>query len=139
MTGTSSAAVIALAHLVRHAFQQHDIRARILQSLRGLKHGFRPCPGPALHLEAADLVHRLWLQTDMCADGYIVTRQVFNDFNLPITAFQLHHHRAAFLHQAYRVIECDAGLCIAHKWHVGDQECAPQTARNGARVIDNVV
>ncbi len=139
MTGTSSACVTFCAHLVRHTLEQYDVSPGILQSLRRYQH----LPGfvglPALHLESPDLVHRLGFQSQVRAHGNIVTGQVFDNLHLVIATFEFDHHRTTVLHQANRVVERLVRLRVTHERHVGDEKRAPQAARNGPAVINDVI
>ena len=58
-----------------------------------------------LHAKAADLVHRLRLQAEVRAHRDVVAGEELDDLDLARAAFELDHLRAAFLHQAHRVVE----------------------------------
>jgi len=128
-----------LPDFIWNTLEQHDIGTCILQALCGIDHLARLIRLPALHLEATDFVHRLWLETQMSADGNVMAGKVPDNLDLTCTAFELDHHRATFLHQAHRVVECLTRVGIAHERHVGNEEGVPQAASDGPRVIDNIV
>ena len=58
----------------------------------------------------------------MRAHGNVVPRQVFDDFDLVGTAFELGHHRATFLHQPDRIVERLVRARVTHERHVGYQK-----------------
>ena len=103
-----------------------------------LEHLLGLLPVAPLHLEAADLVHGLRLQAQVRADRDVVPGQVLDDLDLPFPAFQLDHHRSAFLHQAHGVVERLRGIGVTHERHVRHQERAPEPAGDRARVVDDV-
>jgi len=78
-----------LAQFVRHALEQHDVGTGILESRRGGNHRLRLRAVAPLHLEAADLVHGLRLEPEVCADRDIVTREMLDDLELPVAALVL--------------------------------------------------
>ena len=92
-----------------------------------------------LHAEAAGLVHRLRLQSQVRAHRDVVAREEFDDLELAEAALELDHLRAAFLHEAHGVRERDVGRRITRERQVGHQERPMQSARHGFAVIDDVV
>ncbi len=74
----------------------------------------------------------------MRADRDVVPREMLDDLDLSFPAFELDHHRAAFLHQAHGVVERLRGSRVAHERHVDHQERAPEPAGDRARVVDDV-
>ena len=64
------------ANFVRNALQQDDVSARILQPFCGLQHFVGLVRLAALHLEAANLVHRLWLESKVRTYRNVVARQM---------------------------------------------------------------
>jgi hypothetical protein len=108
-------------------------RLRVLDHLLG-------CGSIAtLHTKTAGLVHGLRLQAEMRAHGDVMARKKFNDFDLTAAAFELHHLRRAFLHEAHGVGERVILRRIAHERHIRDQERAVQTACNGGTVVHDVI
>ncbi len=131
--------MISLAELRRNAFEQHDVRARRFQRLGAVEHALGGRFIATLHFETAGLVHRLRLEPEVRAHRDVVAREKFDDLELAEPAFELHHFRAAFLHEAHRVRQRDVGRRIARERQVGDEERPVQPARHRFAVIHDVV
>ena len=72
-------------------------------ALRVLDHALGRVLLAALHAEAAGLVHRLRLEAQVRAHRDVVAGEELDDLDLLAAAFELHHLRAALLHQAHGV------------------------------------
>ena len=77
----------------RHAFQQQQIGAGLLQVFCRGQHTFGGAFRLALHAVTAHLVDHLRLQAEMGATGDAEARQGFDRFQLRFAAFQLDHLR----------------------------------------------
>ena len=127
-----------LPDLVGHAFEQHDVRAGVLQLPGAVDHLLCLLRLAPLDPEAADLVHGLWFEPKMRAHRYVVPGQVLHDFDLPRATFEFDHHGAAILHQAHGILERLGGIRIAHERHVRQQERTPQAPRNITCMVNHV-
>ncbi len=112
------------ANFVGNTFQQQQICPCPLQLPGTLDHLLGFLGIPTLHFESADLVYRLWPQPSVCAHGNIVLRQMFDNLNLAIRAFEFDHHGATTLHHLYCIIERLHRLHVAHERHVAHEEGA---------------
>ena len=54
----------------------------------------------------------------MCTHRNVVLCEKLDHFDLASRAFELDHHRAAFLHQAYGIVECLFRHRVTHEWHI---------------------
>ena len=93
----------------------------------------------ALHAKSTGLVHRLRLQAQVRAHRDVVARQELHDLELADAAFELHHLRAALLHEAHGVRQRDVGRRITRERQIGHEERPMQSTRHGFAVIDDVV
>ena len=87
-----------------NALEQHHVGAGRFQLPRLLEQARRGVVLAALHAKAAGLVHRLGLEPEMRAHGDVVAGEELDDLGLLAAAFQLHHLRAALLHQPHGVL-----------------------------------
>ena len=95
--------------------------------------------GAALHLVAAELVHRLRRQADVRTDRHAAIDQKAHGLGHHLAAFELDHLRAGG-QQARRVAQCLLGRFLeAAEGQVGNQEGAMHAARGAFGVIDHVL
>ena len=122
----------------RHAFQHQ-------QGGAGFGHGERILAQPggggilaALHLEAAEAVHRLRGQAQMAANGDFALDQVADRVQLVAGAFQLDHARAG-LDEAHRGGVRFERRAVGTEREIGDLQRALRAAGDRSGVVDDVV
>ena len=111
-----------------------DSSALALSSMRFAAASSRPCT-----LNPPVLCTDCGFRPEVRAHGDVVAREEFDDLELAEPAFELHHLRAALLHEPHGVGQRDVRRRIARERQVGHQERTMQPARHRFAVIDDVV
>ncbi|CAM2144805.1 hypothetical protein PT2222_160166 [Paraburkholderia tropica] len=122
----------------RHRFDHHELRTGVLQRERVADQLRRARIALALHLEAAERMHRLRRKTDVRAHGHRALDQHLDGGREPFAALDLHHLRAR-AHQLDRVREGVFGRAEGAERQIGDDQRLGLRARHRRRVIGDVV
>nr|GEU28121.1 hypothetical protein [Tanacetum cinerariifolium] len=123
-----------LAQRRRHRFQQHHGGAGRLQRQRVGFQAVRAFHGFALHLVAAQLVHRLRRQAQVRADRHAAFGQEAHGVGQPCAAFDLDHVGAG-LHQLHGIVVRRFRRAVGAERQVGHDHGGLAAARHGGRVV----